>query len=74
MAKLLLNPMELKVEFDYDGADVTVKLSAHYGRNSEGISDRQGIPITLTTAQEASIKNFTKSVVIPQIKAQEGIS
>ena len=74
MAKLLLNPMELKVDFEYDGTEVTVNLSAHYGRNSEGVSDRKGIPIILTTAQETTIKNFTKNVVIPQIKAHEGVS
>jgi len=74
MAKLLLNPMELKIEFEYDGTEIQVKLSAHYGRDSEGVSDRKGMPITLTTTQETQIKNFTRSVVIPQINAQEGIS
>lgn len=73
MAKLLLNPMELQVKFEYDGTDVSVKLSAHYGRGSDGVQDRQGIPITLTSAQETTIKSFTKNVIIPQIKAQEGI-
>jgi len=73
MTKILLNPMELKVDFEYDGTEVTVKLSAHYGRGSDGISDRKGIPITLTATQEAAIKNFAKNVVIPQIKAHENM-
>jgi len=73
MAKILENPMELKVEFEYDGKDVSIGLTAHYGRDADGVSDRKGIPIILTATQETLIKNFTKTVVIPQIKAAEGL-
>jgi len=73
MTKNLHNPLELSVVIQYDGTDVTTDLSAHYGRESDGVSDRKGIPVTLTPAQETTIKQFVVNVVIPQIKAAEGI-
>ena len=73
MAKVLLNPMELRILFELEGSDVSVRLKATYGRGSDGVEDRRGILIDLTPTQETQIKNFTKNVVVPQIKAAEGL-
>jgi len=71
--KAIANPFELIVKFQYNGVNVEVDLSAHYGVTSEGVTDRRGVPIELTPTNKTAIKNFVKNVVIPQIKTHEGV-
>lgn len=75
MAKELANPLQLVVDFEAVDADITVELSAHYKLTDEyGLEMRKGMPITLTPSQETNIKDFTKNVILPQIKSNEGIA
>lgn len=74
MPKELSNPLQYIIEFDKDDGHILVCTSAHYGIICEyGDLGRKGLPITLTPAQENQIKAFAASVLLPQIKANEGI-
>lgn len=72
MAKQLENPFEIKVVINEGGTEVDV--SAHYGITCEhGGLGRKGLPITLTSTQRTQVVNMAKNIVLPQIKAQEGM-
>ena len=74
MAKYLINPLELKIEFTIENGDVILESSAHYGIGSEKVEMRRGMEITYTPTQEQQIKQFVKGVVLPQIKANEELT
>lgn len=70
MAKKIIFPCELKVDFDEVG-EVTV--SAHYGIGSEGIEGRRGMELELSQGETQQLKNFAKNIVLPKIKEHEEI-
>lgn len=74
MGKYLNDPMELRVVFSAQSTPVEVELSAHYTMACDhGLEMSRGVPIDLTPAQETAIKNFTREVILPTIKQNEGI-
>lgn len=74
MTKKLVIPMDLQIGFKEAGANVEVVLVALYHRESEEVRDQQQLAISLSAGQTTAIKNFIRTVIIPQIKIHEGIS
>ena len=77
MAKVIKNPIEIKLVFSKEGNNWEIDPSVHYGVGATEYPEfnhRKGMAVVLTSAQETQIKNFAKSVVYPQILASEGIS
>lgn len=77
MAKVIKNPIELKLVFNHNDSIWELEPSVHYGVSAEEyptLEVRKGLPIILTLAQETQVKNFARDVVYPQILANEGIS
>jgi len=68
--KSITFPCELKVDFDEAG---DIEVSAHYGIVSEGVEQRRGMELELSSTEISQIKNFAKDVVLPKIKEHEGI-
>jgi len=74
MAKVIKNPVEVKLVFEEEEDIITVECSAHYGMTCEhGVLGRKGMAISLTSAQEQAIKGMALAIVLPQILVAEGI-
>lgn len=68
MAKRV-NKVEIKIEAERDGADVTVNEMATIYVTAEEYPEfeiKKGIQIVLTPEQEVAIINHVKNVVLPQ--------
>ena len=77
MAKIIKNPIELKLVFEHSDGTWQVDPSVHYGVSAEEypeLNQRKGMQVVLTPAQENMVKHFARDVVYPQILANEGIS
>lgn len=72
MAKIVNEELEIKLVLRREEGEVSVDCSAHYEVSSEGVSQRRGCPIELTSAQETAIKNFAGQV-IAQVREHEGV-
>lgn len=70
MAKKIVYPCELKVDFDEVG-EITV--SAHYGVESEGVGTRRGMELKLSATEITLVKKFVSNVVVPKVLGREGI-
>ena len=68
MAKKI-NKVEIKIEVERDGTDVTVNESATLYVTTDEYPEfehKKGIPIELTSPQKTTIINHVKNVVLPQ--------
>lgn len=76
MAKIIKNPIEVKLMFYKENNIWDIEPSAHYGVGATEypqFNHRKGMEIVLTPAQEADIKAFAANVIYPQILANEGV-
>ena len=69
--KQIVFPCQLIVDFDELGE---VTLFVNYGVTSEDVRESRSMPLILPSIQEQAIKDFAKSIVLPQIKEHEGIA
>ena len=77
MAKLIKNPIELKLVFNHDDGAWHLDPSVHYGVGATDYPEfnmRKGMPIVLTPGQETAVIQMAANMIYPQILANEGIS
>ena len=58
-------------EFKVERVDGEMLYSAHYTVESEGISQKRGMPVEFSTQEEAQIKGFIMNIVRPKIEEKE---
>lgn len=74
MVKKIITPIDIQIRVDTQEEDITIDVSAHYGRESEGLTDRRGLPIILSADDEKAIKKLIKNIIYPKMKEAESIS
>ena len=63
MARIIKNPIEVKLIFEKNNGDWVLEPSVHYGVGATEYPEfnhRKGLPVELTPTQETQIKNFTR--------------
>ncbi len=72
--KEIIFPCELNVLIEKVDEEVQIRTLATYGVMSEGVEQRRGMELELSSSEQTQIKSFAIDVVLREIKGQEGIS
>ena len=76
MAKIIKNPIEVRLLFEKIDGEWTIELSARYGVGAEEYPDleiRKTMTIVLTEPQQDAVIQMAAAVIYPQILENEEI-